>query len=176
MPKIAKTARNRLVLEAATAADLMTRNPISIRETAVLKEAVAFLVDKGFSAAPVVDEAGRPVGVLSQTDIVIHDRNKVEYLPRVADFYTKADLTMPGGEKLGEGFQIENVDRTLVRDIMTPTVIGVAPHDTVVRVVGEMVALRIHRLFVVDEDDVLVGVISAFDVLRKLRAEKESVP
>jgi CBS domain-containing protein len=36
-----------------------------------------------------------------------------------------------------------------------------------------MVAFKIHRLFVVDEDGVLVGVISAFDVLRKLRVEGE---
>jgi CBS domain-containing protein len=38
-------------------------------------------------------------------------------------------------------------------------------------VVGDMLALKVHRLFVVD-DGILVGVISAFDVLRKLRSEK----
>ena len=162
----------RLVLKGETAEELMTPNPVSISETATVKDAVAFLTDRGFSAAPVVDEAGRPVGVISQTDIVIHDRNKVEYVPSATDYYAKADLTTPSGEILPDGFQVESVDRTLVRDIMTPAILSVAPQDSVIRVVGEMVAFKVHRLFVVDDDGVLVGVISAFDVLRNLRAEK----
>jgi CBS domain-containing protein len=166
-----RTVATRLVLNAETATELMTPNPISIGERATVKEAVAFLTDKGFSAAPVVDDAGRPVGVVSQTDIVIHDRNKVEYAPSATDYYAKTDLTTPAGEALPAGFQVENVDRTLVGDIMTPVVISVSPTDSPVRVVGEMVAMHIHRLFVVDKSGVLVGVISAFDVLRKLRAD-----
>jgi CBS domain-containing protein len=162
---------NRLVLRAEIAADLMTKNPISVRETATLKEAVAFLTDKGLCAAPVVDGAGRPVGVLSQTDIVIHDRNKVEYLPSTTDYYAKTDLTAPSGEALSERFQVERIDTTMVRDIMTPAVLSVASQDSVTRVVGDMLALKVHRLFVVD-DGILVGVISAFDVLRKLGSEK----
>src|SRR5262245_16741872 len=72
MPKTApeKTSAP-LMLWAATAADLMTPNPLSISENATLREVVTFLTEKGFSAAPVIDEAGRPVGVVSQADIVI---------------------------------------------------------------------------------------------------------
>ena len=69
--------------------------------------------------------------------------------------------------------KLESVDRTSVHQVMTPTVIAVGPKDSLVRVVGEMVAFKIHRLFVVGEDGALIGVISAFDVLRKLRAETE---
>jgi CBS domain-containing protein len=119
----------------------------------------------------VVDEAGRPVGVLSQTDIVIHDRNHVDYVPTVAEYYDRADLAARLGDTGTNGFLVENVDRTLVRDIMTPTVIAVSPTDSVIRVVGEMVAFKVHRLFVMDNDGVLVGVISAYDVLRRLRSE-----
>jgi CBS domain-containing protein len=49
-----------LTLAAATAADLMTPNPVSIGQNATVKEAVAFLSDRGFSAAPVLDEAAGP--------------------------------------------------------------------------------------------------------------------
>ena len=48
----------------------MTRHPLSINESATLREAAAFLTEKGISAAPVISEAGRPVGVLSLADIV----------------------------------------------------------------------------------------------------------
>jgi predicted transcriptional regulator len=62
-------------------------------------------------------------------------------------------------------------DNTRVHEIMTPTVFAVRPDDPVTSVVADMVAYKIHRLFVIDQRGTLLGVISAFDVLRKLRAE-----
>ena len=59
-----------MMLDARTAEDLMTSNPVSIRASATLSEAVTFLTDRGFSAAPVIDEAGRPLGVISRTDLL----------------------------------------------------------------------------------------------------------
>jgi CBS domain-containing protein len=51
---------------------------------------------------------------------------------------------------------------------MTPVVFSVAPDAAAAKVVQEMVALKVHRLFVVENTGVLVGVISALDVLRRL--------
>src|SRR5437867_2240829 len=68
--KAAKATR--MILEAAKAKDLMRSHPVSVEEAATIREAIAFLVDKGFSAAPVIDSAGRPVGVLSRSDILVH--------------------------------------------------------------------------------------------------------
>lgn len=152
---------NRVVLQAETAADLMTANPISIGEAATLEQAVAFLTAKAVSAAPVVDEAGRPIGVLSQTDIVIHDRNKGQHRASATEYFSKDDLSGPA---------VETRTGALVRDLMTPVVLSVSPRDSALRVVGDMVALQVHRLFVVD-NGVLVGVISTTDVLRKLGSE-----
>ena len=59
-------------------------------------------------------------------------------------------------------------DATL-REIMTPVVFSVQPETRAARVVAEMLAMKVHRLFVVDDSGVLVGVISAVDVLRHLR-------
>lgn len=58
-----------------------------------------------------------------------------------------------------------------VSDVMTPAVFCVRPGTPAGKVVEKMLALRIRRLFVVDGDGVLVGVISAFDVLKSLRTE-----
>ena len=160
--------RARIVLHADTAADLMTENPLSVRQDAGIQEAVAFLTDKGFSAAPVIDAAGRPVGVLSRADVVVHDREKVEYLAPAPEFYHRSDLTTPAGEKLPKGFQVQKADRTQVKDIMTPAVFAISPEAPAKKVVDEMLAMKVHRLFVVDQNGVLVGVISALDVLRHL--------
>lgn len=149
----------RMVLAANTARELMTANPVSIDADAPVKEAVGFLVDKGFSAAPVIDDAGRPIGVLSRTDILVHDRTKIEHLPTEP---TRAERKMP------PGFHVENVDRTPVRHLMTPVVFAVSADTSAHKVVEEMLALKVHRLFVVGESGVLVGVISALDILTHL--------
>jgi CBS domain-containing protein len=59
-----------LTLRAWSAAEMMTPNPVSIRQDATVTEAAAFLTSRGISAAPVIDEAGRPVGVVSRSDIL----------------------------------------------------------------------------------------------------------
>jgi CBS domain-containing protein len=157
----------RMLLWAETAQDLMVANPISINANAVVQEAIAFLIDKGFSAAPVIDEAGKPIGVLSRTDILVHDRTRTT--SHVPDFYSRSDLA---ADRVPKGFQVENVDRTRVRDLMTPVVLSVSPHTSATKVVAEMLALKVHRLFVVGEGGVLVGVISALDILKHLRPEE----
>jgi CBS domain-containing protein len=162
-----------MVLDAAKAKDLMWPDPVSIDESATIREGVAFLVDKGFSAAPVIDRAGRPVGVLSRADILVHDREQVHH-PAPPEYYRGGDLTRE--KELVEGFQIEEVDQTPIKEIMTPVVYSVLPEAPVTEVINQMVGLKVHRLFVVDLDGVLVGVISTRDVLRHLRVENEPAP
>jgi CBS-domain-containing membrane protein len=159
-----------LSLWAETAADLMMANPMSIRANATVREAIATLTDHAFSAAPVIDEAGRPLGVVSRADILIHDREKGAKLGAAA-YYERADLRTNAGERLGNGFHVEAVDTALVRDIMTPVVYSVAPDAPAAKVVEQLVALAVHRLYVVEADGTLVGVISALDVLRHMRSE-----
>jgi CBS-domain-containing membrane protein len=159
----------RLALQAKTATELMTANLVSVRENASLREALALLIDKGFSAAPVIDEAGRPVGVLSRSDLLIHDLESAQYVPEAPEYYHKEELKTSDGEALGRGFQVEKVDRTRVRDLMTPAIFCVAPDATPAKVVHDLLSLKVHRVFVVDENGVLVGVISTFDILRHLR-------
>jgi CBS domain-containing protein len=154
---------------AATAADLMTRNPISIREHATVKEAAALLTDRAISAAPVINDAGHPVGVVSRTDLVQNERERAEYLPVALEYYHGEEMTLGSGESLADGFQVENADLTEVHDIMTPVVYAVAPETPAVQVVKEMLTKNVHRLFVIDADGVLIGVVSAMDVLRKLQ-------
>jgi predicted transcriptional regulator len=142
-----------LGLWAETAADLMTPSPVSIQDDAAVSEAIALLADRGIGAAPVIDEAGHPVGVVSHADILIHEREKGLRGIRAAE-------RMAGTA----------ADPTQVRDIMTPAVFSVAPDASAAKVVEELVAMKVHRLFVVDAHRVLVGVINALDVLNHLRA------
>jgi CBS domain-containing protein len=154
-----------LTLAGKKASDLMTPNPVSIRDTAPISEARAFLVDRGISGAPVIDAAGRPVGVLTQTDLVIHDRESPKRLGSDR-FLVEAGSTSqerPRKKITGEWSEFTKVD-----ELMTPTVFTTRLDSPASQVIADLVSLKIHRLFIVDRNGVLVGVITALDVLRHL--------
>jgi CBS domain-containing protein len=161
-----------LLLRAETAADLMTSNPISVNAGATVKEAVVMLTSRGFNAAPVIDEAGRPVGVLSSSDVVVHDRE----MPTKPGYHQETNAAANSQETGLSRSSDEEVDGARVRDIMTPAVFSVSPETPARRVIEDMVGLRVHHLFVVDADGILTGVISALDVLQYLRPEQPSAP
>jgi CBS domain-containing protein len=159
-----------LTLHAETAEELMSPNPVSIRQEATIPEAVALLTDNGFSAAPVIDASGRPVGVLSRTDLLVHDREKADYVASPREYYEQTDLKHRLAGNSSDGFQVVNVDRDVIADVMTPVVFSVRLDTPANEVVYQLLKLKVHHLFVVDEAGALVGVISAMDVLRHLKA------
>src|SRR5260370_40554920 len=151
-----------MVLPALTAADLMTPNPVSLGEVVTVKGAIAFLVDKGIGGAPVIDEAGHPVGVLTQHDIVVHDRETVSYLTPDREY---VDDGKPLQRHLGDDFLLENVDRTEIRDLMTPVIFSVKLATPARKAIHEMLNLTNHRLCVVGDIGGLVGGVTAFDMI-----------
>jgi len=130
-----------LKLQALTAADLMTSGPTSLSAAATVTEATEFLTARGFGAAVVIDEAGRAIGVVTKTDVLVHARQH-----------------KPGLEP----------DDTPVTEFMTPAVFSVRPDTAAASVVEQLLVLNVHHLFVADPAGVIIGVISPIDVLRKL--------
>lgn len=143
----------RLTLQADTAADLMSENPISLPEHASVSDAIALMARRGFSVAPVIDAAGRAVGVVSVSDLIIHER-EFDLFPR----------TPSSDAPIGEPRR----DPATVADIMTPAVLSVRPTALAGEVVRIMNSYRVHHVFVADETGTLIGVIGTSDLVRKL--------
>lgn len=133
-----------LTLRARTAQDLMTSNPVSISHKSLVSDAARCLLRRSISAAPVIDEAGRPLGVVSRTDLLAQYPNAL-------------------------------ADHTSVLELLTPRIYCVRHNATPREVIDTMTKLNIRRLFVVDDSDILIGVISAWDVLRHLRKPRRRV-
>jgi CBS domain-containing protein len=129
-------------LTAKTARELMTPDPHSLDEADTVDQAAQFLTHRGFGAAVVIDVAGHPLGVVTKTDLLIHEIER-----------KSAGKTEPAD----------------VRDVMTPAVFSVREDTPAASVVEQMLALNVHHLFVVDSAGVVVGVISPMDVLRHLK-------
>jgi CBS-domain-containing membrane protein len=152
MPSTISPVGPRLTLDAVSAVDLMSDNLVSLQATATVQEATALLTDRGISAAPVIDATGRPVGVVTKADVLIHDRERGR------------SAALP---EAGQRF----LDPTRVEQIMTPAVFSVATDTPAAKVVEQMLQLRVHQLFVVDDSGTLVGFIGALDVLRHLHSD-----
>lgn len=154
-------------LNADNATDLMTADPVTINANASLTEAIQLLSDRNFSAAPVVDDSGRPIGVISRSDILDYDRQAVRFARRSPEYFSNRDLKEASVDPLA-GFHKEKADRTRVRDVMTPAVFAVRPDASVEEVVRQIMTLDVHRLFVVNSAGVLIGVITTMDIVRNL--------
>jgi len=164
---VASRANAPLTLAARTAADLMVPNPISLRAEADVTEAMMLFTEKRVTAAPVIDEAGRPIGVISRSDVMIHQCEHEKYRTGHPEYFYEPTF---GSELPSDEAPTRTV--ALVADLMTPAVFAVSPDTPVQRVVSDMVGLHVHRLFVVDDDGILVGVITTMDVLKALKAEE----
>ena len=154
-----------LRLDACTAADLMVPNPLSLRAEASVTEAMTLFTEKGITAAPVIDDAGRPLGVVSHSDLMIHQCEKAKHRAVHPEYFSEP--TLAGDRARGAGNP-----PSIVAELMTPAVFAVSPDTPVKRVVHDMIGLKVHRIFVLDEDGILVGVISTMDVLRHLKTNK----
>lgn len=139
-----------LVLHSLTARDLMQPNPLCISQHTKVVEAGAILMGHSYSAAPVVNERGHAIGVVSLKDLVrCHCKGHPQALSNA-------------------WMVLECEDETEVSEIMTPTVVTVTPDTSARLAIGLMLAKKVHRLFVVDETGTLIGVISTLDILQKL--------
>ena len=142
---------------AQTLADVMTRAVIAVRPDDSLEAVTATFLQRGISGAPVIDDDGRPIGVVSKTDLL-----------RAA--YDAGDDDVVE-EHVERGYHVHDLATPRVRDVMTPLVFSLPQDAHVSRAAALMAYEGVHRVPVVDDGGRLVGVVSASDVVRWMAIE-----
>ncbi|MBI4565723.1 MAG: CBS domain-containing protein [Planctomycetes bacterium] len=148
------------------ARDVMTHSVRTLSVETSVRDAATFLLRHHISGAPVLDRQGRPVGVFTLRDIAVHVQNGILELPVIDPRVERVKGT---GEFIPSrrGFHFEGLEETNVVEFMTPRVIWVRPDAPLGFVARKMAALRIHRVFVMEERRI-VGVITSLDIVRWL--------
>src|SRR5262245_23560323 len=84
------------------AKDAMRTQVVTLSPDATIEQAIQVLVGRGISGAPVVDEAGQLVGILSEYQLlaVTYDATLID--GRVADLMTKKVVSVRPSASLGE--------------------------------------------------------------------------
>lgn len=135
----------------------MNPNVICLGPDMTLQEAEKILADRRVSGAPVVDDAGAPLGVVSLSDLVRHQSRRPtaggsgRFYTDVEDYQDIADLPV-------------DVSQTPVRELMSRDVYSVNRDTGVAQAASIMRSRRIHRLLVTDRGR-LVGVVTSLDLL-----------
>lgn len=137
-----------------TVSMLMSSPVVSVAPETLLDAAYRVLVERGISSVPVLDEAGRAVGVLSFTDLLRLGRLEPASLAGVRPLDLPKE---PVSEHMHKGVQT------------------VRPDEPVTRAAYAMVEHHIHRVYVEDEG-VLAGVFSIDEVLVAVRNLRLGVP
>jgi CBS domain-containing protein len=137
--------------------DLMSRPALTVGRETPLREVASFLSDHHISGAPVVDDDGRLLGVVSESDIVEKERGLDE----------DAGLL----HRLGARFRASHADpaaaaATTAGEAMTSPPITTQPTTSDYGAVWLMSEYDIDRLPVLDRGE-LVGVITRADLTRE---------
>lgn len=129
-------------------AELMQTDVRCTTSDAPISEVLTALADAGVSGLPVVDPAGRVIGVVSSTDVIA----------------AQAEAGGPAEQQV-------LLEKTPVREIMTPRPLTIAPTADVREAARHMLYADVRRLFVEDEGK-LVGVISQTDIVQAVATGK----
>ncbi len=140
--------------------DVMNPGVVCTRPDMSLREVERLFTDRRITGAPVVDEDGRPVGVVSQHDLVASQADP----PSAGDsgrFYTDVETYRDIARAPIDPSEL------LVSRVMTPEVVSVDRETPIAEAARLMRDRRVHRLLVTRKG-VLVGIVTSIDLLAAL--------
>ncbi len=144
------------LLEATPIREVMTRDVTCLDSELLLREAAEILEHHGLKGAPVVEDQGILIGILSMTDLVQgHGRDRGEEGDG-RDDAAFGDFT----NRLG----------AVVEDAMTTQLASLPENASVGDAVRLMASASVRRLPVVNAEGVVVGIFGSTDLIRWLSA------
>lgn len=151
-----------------TAADIMQRHVVSIGPRGTIQEAMVLIAEHHVSGLPVMDTHDHCIGVITASDILafVEDEQEeaagtIEHSGRFFNSESSRWETV-----LLSSAMMDEFGSTPVEDVMTRDIIKMSPDAPAVQAALLMEEHTIHRVFVLDDRQRLLGVISALDFVR----------
>ncbi|HEX6345206.1 CBS domain-containing protein [Umezawaea sp.] len=141
-------------------ASVMTSPVVTVELHTPVREVTALLVEHGISAVPVLD-GGAVAGVVSEADLLANREYRGGSVP--------APTTGGGLARWRKAFG------ATASHVMTTPAIVIAPDAPVSEAIALLAQSTVRRLFVVDHDGVLVGVLARRDLLRDYLREDDDI-
>lgn len=151
--------------------DVVARHVVTVPDHATLGEAATLLVEHGISGAPVVDPAGRCVGILTANDFVRHEASAC--LERGGGPTShRVEISGPQG-----ALHLTDVCDDRVATHMHGALQTIRADAPLLLAARMMCAEHIHRLIVIDAEGRPTGVVTTLDLVAAvLNALDEAFP
>lgn len=146
----------------AKVADVMTREVITVTPETSLRDLAVILLEKNINGVPVVDDKGKVLGVVCESDLV--NQNKPLHIPTV---FVILDSVIPMENPWRLEKEFKRLTATRVEEIYTKPAVCVTPETDLSEVARLMADRRLYTLPVV-EGEKLVGVVGKRDVIKSL--------
>jgi CBS domain-containing protein len=147
-------------MEKVTVKDIMTKEVIAVGPDDNVEKVARLLLDHNISGLPVIDEKGKVVGIISEGDLIIQEK----------EIKAPAMTTLLGGVIFLENpnrflKELKKIIAVEVKDLMTRKVYSVGPEDTIAKATGIMSEKRINRIPVLNDEGKLLGIITRKDII-----------
>jgi CBS domain-containing protein len=142
--------------------DNMTKELITVSPQTEIAGAAKLLLEKRINGLPVIDDSGKLVGILCQSDLVAQQKS----IP-IPSVYTLLDSFIPLTSLKRIDKEVRKIAALKVEQAMTPNPVTVGPETDIEDVARLMVDKKYHTLPVM-EGDKIVGVVGKEDVLKTL--------
>jgi CBS domain-containing protein len=149
----------------STVAEVMTTDVLTFTPDENVQEAISRLIERNVDAAPVVDEDGTVVGMLSTGDIIVQETQL--HFPTVITLFG-AYLELPSQQRHFYS-DLQKALGSSVGEVMTAHPVSIGPEATIERAATVMHEKEVSRLPVIDGGR-LVGIVSRGDIVRALVA------
>ncbi|MBF0171234.1 MAG: CBS domain-containing protein [Nitrospinae bacterium] len=147
-----------------TARDIMHRTPVTVTPATPVRQLAELLAETRYEGAPVVDEEGLLLGVVTESDIIFQKKNV--HLPT---FITLFDAVFPiGGEDQDE---IRKILGSTVGEIMSTDLVTIEPEASLEEIATLMTDVHKSVLPVV-ENGKLIGIVDKHDLVVAIVKEK----
>jgi CBS domain-containing protein len=142
--------------------DIMTKELITVSPQTEIAGAAKLLLEKRINGLPVIDDSGKLVGILCQSDLVAQQKS----IP-IPSVYTLLDSFIPLTSLKRIDKEVRKIAALKVEQAMTPNPVTVGLETDIEDVARLMVDKKYHTLPVM-EGDKIVGVVGKEDVLKTL--------
>jgi len=144
------------------AKDIMTRDILSVTPDTEIAKATKILLKNRINGLPVIDDSGKLVGILCQSDLVAQQKS----IP-IPSVFTLLESYIPLTSIKRIDKEVEKIAALTVKQAMTPNPISVVPETDIEEVAKLMVDKKYHTLPVM-EGEKIVGIVGKEDVLKTL--------
>ena len=155
---------------ATTARDIMQTQVITLAPNDPLSNVHRLFFEEEIHGAPVLDESGRVLGIITSMDLLRAASDEHETARGDPAYFRELmEYSGPDWESAPDGF-IDRLRERVTSEFMTENVACVAPDDPVPEVARALRSNHIHRVLVVEEG-CLRGIISTFDLVGLLEKD-----